>query len=775
MKKNKVLIIVCSSLLIVAILFVAMFKLNVLDKVFNLKASITLSGLCNSGYTFNKSTNKCEKTYEPTNCPSGYSGSNCSKSYDATYSTTANCPGNGSLVAGTDNLCEYQAENKTENNYCSSGKYYESYGKCMQSAPSCPYGYEKNLTNTACVSEPTCKYKQCGSNGELCYISNGMCRSLSNSSISYGSASCPSGTNATIVGNVCKINISCPPGWEISESYCSKNPETRTVKKCSYGGNFYGTASCRVRVTPITGYTCPNGGTLSGDKCVVTTSARECNSGDSKKNGICLNSVEPNSYTRINIDHPGNENDVIESNTESIEGWVLSTVKDKRIEVYIDSTKLNGVTTFARDDIFEDNDVKTGKWGTKTENPKPAFKVTDFLKNNSGIKDGTHTLKVKVINSSNNEVLAETNETFLIEPQAMFDDWSGMVFTTSGETINFNDEGYIYHSFYYYDYNVGYSYECSSSGLGQSIGGIVNEKCTSKSTFKTYNESLPSYSREKYQFLGWSTNKNATKAQFAPNYKVTKAFISTYAGKTLYAIWAPLNVKISFNTNGGSVINTGKGFTETNGKIYRNGELHYQSIPEGSTADLINYNNSSYLNIEKPGYVAKQNAEWIDKETGKTYSQSVSYSTDDFCDKLYFIDCTVQLSVNWVKKEVDTSSLKIIKDKYVSLERNSNNNTLYSLLGKNIEITNSFDAKINNPKLKTTDKLKVNNKSYTITIRGDANADGEVNMSDVKSIYKKKKGEAYLEEPQEVAADTNEDDKIDLSDIINTYKIHNSN
>ena len=33
----------------------------------------------------------------------------------------------------------------------------------------------------------------------------------------------------------------------------------------------------------------------------------------------------------------------------------------------------------------------------------------------------------------------------------------------------------------------------------------------------------------------------------------------------------------------------------------------------------------------------------------------------------------------------------------------------------------------------------------------------------------------YLEEPQEVAADTNEDDKLDLSDIINTYKIHNSN
>ena len=101
MKKNKVLIIVFSLLLIVTILSVAMFKLNVLERVFDLKASITLAGQCSSGYTFNQKTYKCEKVYAPTNCPSGYSGSNCSKTYKATISTRYECPKGSTIV----NLC----------------------------------------------------------------------------------------------------------------------------------------------------------------------------------------------------------------------------------------------------------------------------------------------------------------------------------------------------------------------------------------------------------------------------------------------------------------------------------------------------------------------------------------------------------------------------------------------------------------------------------------------------------------------------------------------
>ena len=133
MKKNKVFIIICSSLLIVAILFVAMFKLNVLDKVFNLKASISLAGQCSSGYTFNQKTYKCEKVYAPTNCPSGYSGSNCSKTYKATISTRYECPKGSSIVSGTNNLCEKAAEAYTvTSNYCSDGSYSSVYGKCVK-------------------------------------------------------------------------------------------------------------------------------------------------------------------------------------------------------------------------------------------------------------------------------------------------------------------------------------------------------------------------------------------------------------------------------------------------------------------------------------------------------------------------------------------------------------------------------------------------------------------------------------------------------------------
>ncbi|MBO4855184.1 InlB B-repeat-containing protein [Candidatus Saccharibacteria bacterium] len=67
---------------------------------------------------------------------------------------------------------------------------------------------------------------------------------------------------------------------------------------------------------------------------------------------------------------------------------------------------------------------------------------------------------------------------------------------------------------------------------------------------KTLSGTKPT--RANYKFLGWSTNKSATKASYAPNAKYLKSYGSKNANVKLYAVWQKNTYTITYNANGGT-------------------------------------------------------------------------------------------------------------------------------------------------------------------------------------------------------------------------------
>ena len=97
--------------------------------------------------------------------------------------------------------------------------------------------------------------------------------------------------------------------------------------------------------------------------------------------------------------------------------------------------------------------------------------------------------------------------------------------------------------------------------------------------------------------------------------------------------------------------------------IYYNGQKNVQKITYNEklgSAGLVDYNNPSFLNIQKAGYIAKKGAEWNTKAdgTGKSYSQTKVYQASDFCDAKKK-DCTVVLYLNWQKDEKNIKEVKV--------------------------------------------------------------------------------------------------------------------
>ena len=102
--------------------------------------------------------------------------------------------------------------------------------------------------------------------------------------------------------------------------------------------------------------------------------------------------------TKLCVDFPINNDEV--SKSLFIKGWVMSTEKNAKINIYIDNQKINDVniTRQARSDVI--NAIKG--YGTIKENPTPGFEA--FI-DTTKIKDGKHTLKiVSVVNNEETQV-----------------------------------------------------------------------------------------------------------------------------------------------------------------------------------------------------------------------------------------------------------------------------------------------------------------------------------------------------------------------------------
>ena len=162
----------------------------------------------------------------------------------------------------------------------------------------------------------------------------------------------------------------------------------------------------------------------------------------------------------------------------------------------------------------------------------------------------------------------------------------------------------------------------------------------------------------------WNTKKDGSGKSYSQR-KVYKASDFCDSSKkdctvTLYVNWERKNfVNIQYNANGGRLSSKhGKKVTVSGNIIYCEKLRNCTRLVKGeklSKYGLMNYNNSSGINIKRDGYKVPKGAEWNTKAdgTGKSYSQTKIYKSTDFCDSSKK-DCNVILYINWKKKNSST-------------------------------------------------------------------------------------------------------------------------
>ena len=158
---------------------------------------------------------------------------------------------------------------------------------------------------------------------------------------------------------------------------------------------------------------------------------------------------------------------------------------------------------------------------------------------------------------------------------------------------------------------------------------------------------LPDLTLKGYTFNGWYTAKTG-------GTKITSATTSTAAnaGITYYAQSRINKVYIQFHMNGGMLAaEHGSTYSTDGDYVTNNNSKNIHTINYGaslSSAGLANWNNTSYMNITKPGYIAETNAEYNTKAdgTGTSFNHTSAYAASDFADASDG-DKTVVLYLNW--------------------------------------------------------------------------------------------------------------------------------
>ena len=338
-----------------------------------IKEKVDTKYTCPTGYTLNgsyciKYTDSIEnKEDDKYTCPSGYdrNGTKCIKTYDATYKsgdTSYSCP-NGGNLNGTKCTLRTNATPHTEytcpSGYTKSGSScYKVYTASSNTTYTCPNGGTLNGTkcNKSSSYNASCHtvYGSWISQGTKYYTSAGAAYTGDTSKLVYvGKVSTGGGIRYKYVyytrtkSNSC----SCPNGGSLSGSKCyissSYNATPHTTYTCPNGGNLSGSTcytSSSYNATPHTSYGCPNGGTRDGNKCTITINATQnttysCPSGYDRNGTECYKTY-----------------DATPSHGEGIyvcpNGGVLN---GKKCVITVDATKTPGKVTYSCPTGYEYN------------------------------------------------------------------------------------------------------------------------------------------------------------------------------------------------------------------------------------------------------------------------------------------------------------------------------------------------------------------------------------------------------------------------------------
>ncbi|MGN1371331.1 MAG: hypothetical protein ACI4XM_03565 [Candidatus Coprovivens sp.] len=277
-----------------------------------IKTKVDTDISCPTGYTLNgayciKYTDATEVKGETTyTCPSGYTknGTKCTKSYDATYkagATTYTCP-NGGTLNGTKCVLTTTATSNTEytcpSGYTKNGtSCYKVYTATSKTSYTCPNG--GSLSGTKCVTSSSYNatastvYGSWVSQGTKYYTSAGQAYTGDTSKLVY-------------VGKITGAACGSPCGnsgiW-YKYTYYTRSKTTKYT--CPNGGSLSGTkcvTSSSYNATANTTYTCPNGGTQSGGKCTLTANATAnttytCPSGYTRNGTTCTKTYDATANT----------------------------------------------------------------------------------------------------------------------------------------------------------------------------------------------------------------------------------------------------------------------------------------------------------------------------------------------------------------------------------------------------------------------------------------------------------------------------------------------
>ena len=202
------------------------------------------------------------------------------------------------------------------------------------------------------------------------------------------------------------------------------------------------------------------------------------------------------------------------------------------------------------------SDIATAK--TNLENAIAALQTTVTLNANGGTLNGSTKFNVTV--GDNLTFTYDLSSYTPVRNGYVFKGWSTAADATDGaSTVTAGLMPTMYAVWEEYSYNVAYN---ANGGVG-SIEG-VNKKLA-----ESFDLPTSGFTKEGYTLIGWSTDKNATAAQYSLGQTVNGLSSTHGATVTLYAVWKGNEYTVTFDGKGGTPASTTK--TVTFGSAY--GEL----------------------------------------------------------------------------------------------------------------------------------------------------------------------------------------------------------
>lgn len=221
---------------------------------------------------------------------------------------------------------------------------------------------------------------------------------------------------------------------------------------------------------------------------------------------------------------------------------------------------------------------------------------------------------------------------------------------------------------------------------------------------------------EDINFVSYSlyANWNSKKKTSGTNIKAASTNSKTKEAEKKDTSKGKHTVNIRYHTNKGTLVSPHSSQIKvSNNYIYNKDAINATKIiynEKMENTGLANYDNPTFINIQRNGYIAKKGAEWNTKAdgSGKSYSQRKVYKASDFCNASKK-DCTITLYVNWepIYKEKVSNELTITAIDYKSKNHGDavllKSKDSYLLMDTTVAYTNTIVEYLDNHNIKNLD------------------------------------------------------------------------